>query len=342
MFRPSSGLLLLLGFAGPGAAQAPSPAAWTLAVGGYTIYGRTTYTPRVVLLPPVVYDTAQGVDSTRVVDSVRVAARDDEHGFAAGLSAWPTGSYCAGPMSATMQQVAPRAVLERIQLAARCGIRLVLVPPRRLLTENETVGGLFSVENAKRLTDRYAEILPADTLLKYRATILGLNLGDDYDCTRCWGGSPISQAQIAEWAGYTRTKLPGVPLGVRMTPDWVAEYPPLAEQLDYAWAQYHTGKGDARTFYDKAATIAQRLGLRVVMGVNVKDCYGVGTSGCTAADLARFGKMAVSHPASCAFINWRYDAAAWERAEIREAWDGLLGVARGRGAEECRRAGEGR
>jgi hypothetical protein len=134
MSRPCSALLLLLGLASPGAAQAPSTAAWTLAVGDYTIYGRTTYTPTLVLLPRVVYDTARRVDSARVVDSVRVAAKEEDAGFAAGLSAWPTGSYCAGPMSATMQQVDPRAVLGRIQLAARCGVRLVLVPPRRLLT----------------------------------------------------------------------------------------------------------------------------------------------------------------------------------------------------------------
>jgi hypothetical protein len=73
------------------------------------------------------------------------------------------------------------------------------------------------------------------------------------------------------------------------------------------------------------------------MGVNVEDCYGVGTSPCTAADLARFGRMAVSHPGSCAFISWRYDEETWERAEIREVWDGLLATARGRDAEECRR-----
>jgi len=50
----------------------------------------------------------------------------------------------------------------------------------------------------------------------------------------------------------------------------------------------------------------------------------------------------VSHPASCAFISWRYDEARWQRAEIREAWEGLLAVARGRGAEECRREGGGK
>jgi hypothetical protein len=341
MSRPCSALLLLLGLASAGAAQAPNTAAWTLALDDFTIYGHTTYNPKVILLPRIVYDTARGVDSARVVDSVRAAAKRSA-GFAAGLSTWPTESYCGGPVSAAMQQVDPRALLGRIQLAARCGIRVVLVPPRRLLTANGQPAGLFSVDSARRFTDLYAALLPADTIRKYRATILGLNLADDYGCLRCWGGTAITQAQIAEWAAYTRAKLPGVPLGVRVTPDWVAAHPALAPQLDYAWAQYATRKGDARAYYDKAATIAQRLGLRVVMGVNVENCYDAGGSApCTATDLVRFGTMAVSHPASCAFISWRYDEATWQRAEIREAWDGLLAAARGRGAEECRRGRSG-
>jgi hypothetical protein len=275
-------------------------------------------------------------DSSRVEDSVR--ARRHAGQFAIGLSTWPLGSYCSGPMSAAMQQVHPREVLRRVQLAARCGVRLVLVPPRRLLTERNEAGGLFSVASAKRLTDHYAAQLPPDTLQKYRATILGLNLADDYGCTRCWGGSPITQAQIGEWAAYARTRLPGLPLGVRVVPDWVAKDTALAPLLDYAWAQYHTGKGDAKTYFDKAATTAQRLGLRVVMGVNVKDCYGVGTDPCTAADLVRYGRMALSHPASCAFINWRYEEGTYGRPEMREVWEGLAELARKRGAEECRRA----
>ncbi len=336
MSRPSSAMLLLLGLASPASAQAPNTAAWTFALGDFTIYGHTNYTPTFVLLPRIVYDTARGVDSARVVDSVRAAAKKSA-GLAAGLSTWPTDSYCSGPMSAAMQQVDPRALLGRIQLAARCGMRLVLVPPRRLLTANGQPAGLFSVDSAEGFTDRYAAVLPADTIRKYRTTILGLNLADDYGCLRCWGGTAITQAQIAEWAAYTRAKLPGIPLGVRVTPDWVASYPALPPLLDYAWAQYATRKGDAQAYFDKAATIARRLGLRVVMGVNVENCYDAGSTPCSAADLVRFGTLAVSHPASCAFISWRYDEATWKRAEIREAWDGLLAVARGRGAEECRR-----
>ena len=230
MSRPCAGLLLLLALSSTGAAQAPNPVTWTLAVGDFTIFGKTTYSPTVILRPRIVYDTAHGLDSARVVDSVRAAAKPapDRGDFPAGLSTWPTDQYCGGMMSAAMQQVDPRALLARLQLAARCKVRLVLVPPRRLLTANGLPSGLFSVDSAKRFTDLYAAVLPADTIRKYRATILGLNLADDYGCLTCWGGKAITQAQIAEWAAYTRAKLPDIPLGVRVTPDWVAAHPPLA------------------------------------------------------------------------------------------------------------------
>ena len=41
-----------------------------------------------------------------------------------------------------------------------------------------------------------------------------------------------------------------------MTPDWVERYPPLAPLLDYAWAQYHTKRGDPQAYFDQAASIA--------------------------------------------------------------------------------------
>ena len=272
-------------------------------------------------------------------DAAKAEARRVEHArqFAIGMSTWPTELYCSGPMSAAMQQVPPQDVLRRIQLASRCGVRLILIPPRRMLTVNGRPNGRFSVDAANRTIDDYARQLPPDTLAKYRSTILGFNLADDYGCLRCWGGTAITQGEIAEWATYTRRKLPGVPLGVRVVPEWVARDPSLAPLLDYAWAQYHTRKGTAKEYFDDAAATAEKLGLRVVMGVNVKDCYGVGTHPCTAEDLVRYGRMALSHPASCAFINWRYEEETWKRADIREVWQGLVEQARKRGAEECRR-----
>jgi hypothetical protein len=329
-------IALLLGLAGRAAGQAPEPVTWSLPVGQFTVYGTTTYTPTIVLRPRVVFDTTQGLDSSRVVDSVRTAA-DRHTGFAVGLSTWPTNAYCDGPMSAAMQPVVPGVLLDRLQHAARCHVRLVLVPPRRLLTGSGRQNGEFSMDSAKHLVDRYAAVLPADTIAKYRETILGLNLADDYDCTRCWGGRAITQEQVAEWAAYARARLPGIPLGVRVMPNWVAEYPPLAQQLDYAWAQYATRKGEAQAYYDRAAALAERLGLRMVMGVNVENCYALSSPPCTPEDLVRFGEIALRHPASCAFLSWRYHEETWARPEIREAWDGLAAAARERKAEECRK-----
>ncbi len=337
MSRPLLALLLLLGLTSAGAGQSASPTVWTLASGDFTIYGHTSYTPTLVLIPRIVFDTARGVDSARVMDSVRLA-RIGHAGLAAGLTAWPTDFYCGGVSSGSMLTVEPRDLLDRVRVAARCGVRLVLVPPRRLLTADGRPKGAFSVDSAKRLTDHYAAALPPDSLYKYRATLLGLNLADDYKCTTCWGGKTITRAQIAEWAAYARTRLPGLPLGVRVTPDWVAAAPALAPLLDYAWAQYDTKRGEPQTYYDNAATIADQLGLRLVMGLNVEDCHGVSTSPCGAADLIRIGTIAVSHPASCAFLNWKYAEATWQQIEVRDVWDDLLAMAKARPARECRRA----
>jgi hypothetical protein len=337
MYRPLFVSFLLLGLTRLAPAQSADPISWTLASGEFTVFGHTDYTLTVTLLPRIVFDTARGMDSLRTVDSVRVARAAEVSGFTAGLSSWPADFYCGGVTNGAMQTLEPKALLSRIQLAARCGVRLVIVPPRRMLTSNGLAKGTFSVDSAKRLTDRYAAVLTPEVLEKYRSTIVGVNLGDDYTCASCWGGKAITQTQIAAWAAYTRARLPGLPIGVRVTPDWVAAYPGLAPLLDYTWAQYHTGKGDARTYYDKAAAIAGRLGLRVVMGLNVEDCYGVGTAACSAPDLVKFGSLAVSHPASCAFINWRYDEATWQQADVREGWEKLLGIARARPVEECRR-----
>jgi hypothetical protein len=335
MPRPHLTALLLFALTGPGAAQTPGATAWTVAVGDYLLFGHTEYVRTFRLVPRIVYDTAPALDSSRVVDSVRAAVAESR-GLAAGLSAWPADLYCDGVATGALQQIDPRVVLERVQLAARCGVRLVLTPPRRNLTADGRPDGIFSVDSAKRVTDRFAAALPPDTLRKYRSTLLGFNLADDYTCASCWGGKPITQTQIAAWAAYARTSLPGLPLGVRVTADWVQTYPGLAALLDYTWAQYHTKKGEAQAYFDQAARTASALGLRVVMGVNVENCYGVGTA-CSAADLKRFGKFAVGHPATCAFLSWRYDAATWANPDIRGAWDELIAIARARPAQDCRR-----
>jgi hypothetical protein len=330
-------VVLLAATPGPTGAQSATTAAWTIASGEYTIYGHTDYTPAILVLPRLVWDTTHGLDSARAVDSVRPTPNPPDPGLAAGMSAWPEELYCSGATSAAMQPLDPKAVLARLRLAQRCGMRLVIVPPRRYLTESGTNPGIFSVDCARRLMDRYAAVLPPDTLARSRGVILGFKLGDDYGCTACWGGRAIRQAEIAEWADYARTRLPAVPLGVRVEPSWVAADSALAPKLDYAWAQYHTKKGDAKAYYDAAAATAQKLGIKVVMGVNLENCYGPDTPACSASDLTRFGTLAVTHPGSCGFLSWRYEPLRWNDPAVRATWDGLVALARGRPAVGCGR-----
>lgn len=340
MSRSTSVLLLVLLAATPGptGAQSATTAGWTIASGDYTIYGHTDYIPAILVLPRLVWDTTQGLDSARVVDSVRTIQKPVlRAGLAAGLSQWPEDLYCSGPSSAAMQPLAPGAVLGRLELAAHCGMRLVIVPPRKFLTTNGENRGPFSLDNAKQMMDRYAAELPPDTLRKYQDVILGFNLADDYGCSECWGGRAIKQEQIAEWADYARTALPGVALGVRQEAFWVARWPALAPKLDYTWAMYESRRGDPKAYYDKSAAEAKQLGLKVVMGVNVEHCGGPSTPPCTAAELERFGTVAVTHPESCGFINWRYEAARWEDPAVRSAWEGLFALARTRAAVGCER-----
>ena len=332
-------LVLLAATPGPTGAQSAMTAGWTIPSGDYTIYGHTDYTPGIVVLPRLVWDTISRLDSARVVDSVRALERPVlRAGLAAGLSQWPEEFYCGGAGSAAMQPLAPDAVMKGLQLAARCGLRLVIVPPRRFLTVSGQNPGIFSVDSARRLMDRYAAVLPPDSIRKYRDVILGFNLADDYCCSECWGGRAIKQEQIAEWADYARTTLPGVALGIRQEAMWVARWPALGPKLDYTWAQYESGRGDAKAYYDKAAAAAAKFGLKVVMGVNVQHCSGPGSPPCTAEELQRFGTVAVTHPQSCGFINWRYEAARWEDPAVRSAWEGLFALARTRAAVGCGRA----
>ena len=77
MSRASTALLLLLAAASGGAAQAPGTAAWTLDLGDYTIYGHTTYNPRLLVVPRRVFDTVRkGVEHER---RRAAASRDDPH-----------------------------------------------------------------------------------------------------------------------------------------------------------------------------------------------------------------------------------------------------------------------
>ena len=287
----------------------------TITTNGLYTAGSTAGTFRVIA-------TADALSDTSTV-SVTVPLGSGTRSLAAGFWNYWNSGYCnSAGMTASAQAISTSDLLGFLQAARKCNVRLALVPTRMFLTTTGVKGSPFSPDSAKAFTDRMAKVLVPDTLRKYDPWIIGFNLADDYGCAPCWGGVPVTPAQIETWARYVRTKIPGLRLGVRADPTaFVAKSTTLQSAIDYAWAQYHTGKGDAKTYFDKQASVAKSQGLAVAMGLNLTHCDGsAGGITCTPAQVRTFLGLAAQYPDNCALLGWTYSSTTLEQPGMTDAW----------------------
>jgi hypothetical protein len=294
----------------------------TITSAGLYTAGQTTGSYRVIA-------TSNGLADTAAVSVAVTSAAPAGRSLAAGF--WNYGmvssTYCNSTgVTSSSQPTSTEALLAHLQDARKCNVRLVVVPGRKYITVGGTSGSPFSLTNAKAYTDRMAKVLVPDTLAKYAPWIIGFNLADDYGCAECWGGVKVTQSDIAAWASYVRAKVPGLRIGVRVEPTWV-QGSTLPGLIDYAWAQYHTGKGDARTYFDRHSSLAKSLGIALAMGVNVKYCGGAGTAPCTPTQIRTFMGMAAQYPDNCALLGWEYNTTAMAQTGMADAWDYVLKLA---------------
>jgi hypothetical protein len=253
--------------------------------------------------------------------------------FAVGFWEYPTTLCNTTGMTGSARTRSTTNVLEHLQTARKCGMRVVLVPSRSSITTTGTTKAPFSLDSAKAYIDRLARVLVPDTLAKYDAEIVGLNLADDYGSTDQWGGTTVSPSQIEAWARYTRAKMPTLRLGVRVEATWVTAS--LASTIDYAWAQYHKGKGDPTTYFNRQRDVAASLGISLATGVNTTHCGGAGSTFCTPEEIRTFMGMAVQRPESCGAWAWDYDTRQMAVSGMPEAWAYVVDLARQRGSKPC-------
>jgi hypothetical protein len=274
----------------------------------------------------------------RTMDSILAAPRragaGTTQGLAYGLTNYKVADWCGGWFSGTMLQVTPENVAKVVQTASACQARVILVPARRLITTTGETHSPLSMSRAKSVTKAIGDRLRPLYAANARA-IIGYNLADDPGSPTQWGGTIVTQAQIAEWAQYARTVLPsGLPLGIRVEPWWAnAE---VARQIDYAQCQYRKPKGNVTDYFNRCASAAQALGLKVQMTVNVQECNRSGSAPCTASELRAYGTVAVTHPANCADIGWEQTAASWTSA-LQAVHRELFALAKARATPTCRK-----
>jgi hypothetical protein len=252
-----------------------------------------------------------------------------------GFWNYPTTFCNTDGVTAAEANLTPSKVMDLLDRASDCGMFLFLTPLRRLITTTGTKHAPFSPESAAAFDTQLAARLTAGVVAQHRGKFAVI-LADDYGCADCWGGVPVTPAQIEAWAVDFRQKIPDVPLCVRVETGWVEKSSTLKDHIDCAWAQYHQGKGDASTYFGREAANAERLGLALAGGVNLTNCHGKHTSRCTSSEFLDFMTSALKVGKVCAAMAWNYDDVTMADPGMREAWRKIAQLAAALPAVPCR------
>jgi len=203
-------------------------------------------------------------------------------------------------------------------------------------------------------------------------TILANYLVDEPDCSSCWGGKPITGAQIAEMGRYAKSILPDVPTVVRVVPSFFRKAGLTGQDVDLAWAQYggplHSPSLNMtpEQFRDQNVAEAKALGMGLILGMNTLDggdgssripgTYNLSTVSnrwqMSAAEVQHAGTVFAKEPYVCAVLDWRYsltltsstftsaqEAAVQafdDRSDVKAALANVLAAAKGRATTACK------
>jgi hypothetical protein len=170
-------------------------------------------------------------------------------------------------------------------------------------------------------------------------TVIGHFLIDEPNDAHNWG-RPIPGATLDEMARYSKQLWPSMATIVRAEPfrlgrsNW--------RYLDAAWAQYTSTKGNINTYISRNSADARRMGLALVVGLNIskgnisRGRRGTARRPMTAQQIRSWGTTLLSSSYPCAFISWTYNGSYLNRRDIRSAMSSLRARAQSRSTKSCR------
>jgi hypothetical protein len=204
--------------------------------------------------------------------------------------------------------------------------------------------GTFNLEKWKSQVDRFRGI----DFNSYIAdgTIVGHFLVDEPNFAGRWGGQGISPATVEAAAKHSKLRWPTLPTLVNAPASWLASATVTYVHLDAAWAMYRAKTSSSPTdWINQQTKRAKAKGLGLVAGLNVLD-GGDGSSGIkgtqprtwamSAAELNRYGSALLAQTYVCAFSMWRYSAAYYDRADVKQVMAALSAKARNHARTSCR------
>ncbi len=249
-------------------------------------------------------------------------------GIPIGMSAQPLTAF--GPRyNGSKLTVAPAFVMNQLKVIKSRGGRvfIMMAGNHRYWVDAD---GHFSLAKWKARVDRFKR-LNLDPYVK-DGTIIGHFMIDEPNDPANWRGRPVPPAMLDEMAAYSKRLWPGMATIVRTEPGYFRSRP---RYVDAAWAQYVTRKGSAGDYIRRNVADAERIGLGLVVGLNVLR-GGKNGSRMSASQVKEWGSELLRSSYPCAFVSWQYNSAYLASGGMGDAMQALRRLAENRRSRSCR------
>jgi hypothetical protein len=196
--------------------------------------------------------------------------------------------------------------------------------------------GHFSLNMWKARIDRFRSV-NFDSYID-DGTVFGHYMIDEPNDPVNWTGQPVTGPTLEAMAAYSKQIWPKMPTIIRVEPGYLAQWSGIYRTLDAAWAQWVTRKGDPADYIRDQVGDAQKLGLALVMGLNIRK-GGPDRTPLSASVVQSAGSALLANDYPCAFIMWEYDEDYLSRSDIKTAMANLSQKAAAHPTRTCSKGG---
>jgi hypothetical protein len=273
-----------------------------------------------------------GSQSGGQVDTVNgpLASLSYAGGIPMGLFHLPDGSF-GSRYNGALRTISPSYLLSDLAAIKSRGGKVILC-----LTGSQSYfkdsDGHFSFTKWKARVDRFRTV-NFSSYINDGTVVAHYLIDEPYDPAN-FGGQPVTGSTLEAMAQYSKGIWPGMATIVRAEP-YLIQWSGTYHYLDAAWGQYLYRKGDVSDYLAKNVSYAQKMGLALVVGLNIRD-GGTNNTNMTATQVQSWGSTLLGSGYPCAFISWRYGDSYLNTTSMQSAMDVLRSKAENRSIRTCR------
>jgi hypothetical protein len=252
-------------------------------------------------------------------------------GIPIGLFHLPT-SYYGSRYNGAVHAAGPTDLMSKLSaIKARGGkVVLSLSGSQRYYKDSQ---GHFSFTKWKARVDRFRNMRFSSYISD--GTIVGHYLIDEPQDAANFNGQRVGGATLEAMAKYSKQLWPSMATIVRAEP-YLIQWNGTYRYLDAAWAQYLWRKGNVNDYLRKNVSYAQKMGLALVVGLNVPDGGSPHQSTMSPSEVQSWGSALLNSSYPCAFLSWKHGDGALLTSSMKSAMDYLRRKAQSRSFKSCR------